>query len=154
MRMTRLHAPTLKEVPKDAEVVSHRLLLRGGYIRKVAAGIYDFLPLALRVLHKIKRIIREEMERGGPFLFAVAGKYQRHVAGGNFHHRDLADAFRAKADFEAPVPVFQAHASRFFFEILGAEGAGNDAEKIGVGERHFLFDDERGRVVRLGGHEP
>ena len=65
MRMTRLHAPTLKEVPKDAEVVSHRLLLRGGYIRKVAAGIYDFLPLAQRVLHKIKRIIREEMERGG-----------------------------------------------------------------------------------------
>lgn len=65
MRMTRLHAPTLKETPKDAEVVSHQLLVRGGYIRKLAAGIYDFLPLAQRVLHKIGRIVREEMDRAG-----------------------------------------------------------------------------------------
>ncbi|MCA9544356.1 MAG: proline--tRNA ligase, partial [Myxococcales bacterium] len=65
MRMTRLHAPTLKEVPKGAEVVSHQLLVRGGYIRKLAAGIYDFLPLANRVLHKIERIVREEMDRAG-----------------------------------------------------------------------------------------
>ena len=74
MRMTRLHAPTLKEVPKDAEVVSHRLLVRGGYIRKVAAGIYDYLPLAQRVLRKIKAIICEEMDRAGAqevFLPAV-----------------------------------------------------------------------------------
>lgn len=63
MRMTRLHAPTLKDVPRDAEVISHQLLVRGGYIRKLAAGIYDFLPLAQRVLHKIRRIIREEMDR-------------------------------------------------------------------------------------------
>ncbi len=65
MRMTRLHAPTLRETPKDAEVVSHQLLVRGGYIRKLAAGIYDFLPLAQRVLHKINRIVREEMDRAG-----------------------------------------------------------------------------------------
>jgi prolyl-tRNA synthetase len=74
MRMSRLHAPTLKEVPKDAEVVSHRLLVRGGYIRKVAAGIYDYLPLAQRVLRKIKSIICEEMDRAGAqevFLPAV-----------------------------------------------------------------------------------
>ena len=74
MRLTRLHAPTLKEVPKDAEVVSHRLLVRGGYIRKVAAGIYDYLPLAQRVLRKIKSIICEEMDRAGAqevFLPAV-----------------------------------------------------------------------------------
>lgn len=65
MRMTRLHAPTLRETPKDAEVISHQLLVRGGYIRKLAAGIYDFLPLAQRVLHKINRIVREEMDRAG-----------------------------------------------------------------------------------------
>ena len=63
MRQTRLHAPTLKDDPRDAEVVSHRLLVRGGYIRKLAAGIYDFLPLATRTIHKISSIIREEMTR-------------------------------------------------------------------------------------------
>ena len=65
MRMTRLHAPTLKEDPKDAEVTSHRLLVRGGFIRKLAAGIYDFLPLGQRVLRKIQNIVREEMDRAG-----------------------------------------------------------------------------------------
>lgn len=65
MRMTRLHAPTLKETPKDAEVISHQLLVRGGYIRKLAAGIYDFLPLANRVLHKIEAVVREEMDAAG-----------------------------------------------------------------------------------------
>ena len=65
MRMTRLHAPTLKDDPNDAEVVSHRLLVRGGYIRKVAAGIYDYLPLGQRVLRKIQHIVRDEMDRAG-----------------------------------------------------------------------------------------
>ena len=60
MRMTRLHAPTLKEDPKDAEVVSHKYLVRGGYIRKLAAGIYDFLPLATRTIHKIANIVRDQ----------------------------------------------------------------------------------------------
>jgi prolyl-tRNA synthetase len=74
MRMTRLHAPTLKEDPKDAEVVSHKYLVRGGYIRKLAAGIYDFLPLATRTIHKIANIVRDEMSRAGAqevFLPAV-----------------------------------------------------------------------------------
>lgn len=74
MRMTRLHAPTLKEEPKDADVVSHKYLVRGGYIRKLAAGIYDFLPLATRTIHKIANIIREELSRAGAqevFLPAV-----------------------------------------------------------------------------------
>lgn len=65
MRMSRLHAPTLKTLPKDAEIVSHQLLLRAGYIRRLAAGIYDFLPLATRVLRKVEQIIREELDRAG-----------------------------------------------------------------------------------------
>ena len=65
MRMTRLHAPTLKEVPKDTEIPSHQLLLRGGFIRRVAAGIYNFLPLGKRVLHKVETIIREELDAAG-----------------------------------------------------------------------------------------
>lgn len=65
MRSSQLHAPTLKEIPRDAEVMSHQLLVRGGYIRKVAAGIYNFLPLGHRVLMKVAQIIREEMNRAG-----------------------------------------------------------------------------------------
>ncbi|MEW5706838.1 MAG: proline--tRNA ligase [Actinomycetota bacterium] len=63
MRFSILFTPTLKESPAEAEVVSHKLLLRAGMIRKVAAGIYAFLPLGLRVLRKIENIIREEMDR-------------------------------------------------------------------------------------------
>lgn len=55
--------PTLRDVPKDAQTLSHQLLLRAGYIRQVSAGIYSYLPLANRVLEKIKRVIREELER-------------------------------------------------------------------------------------------
>lgn len=65
MRSSQLHAPTLKEVPRDAEVVSHQLLVRGGYIRRVAAGVYNFLPLGHRVLMKVAQIVREEMNRSG-----------------------------------------------------------------------------------------
>src|SRR5512138_1024337 len=57
--------PTTKETPADAEVVSHRLMLRAGLIRKVASGIYDYLPAGLRVLRKVERVIREEMDRAG-----------------------------------------------------------------------------------------
>ena len=65
MKMSRLLAPTLREDPGEAEVPSHRLMLRAGMIRKLAAGVYDILPLGLRVLHKVSNIIREEMNRSG-----------------------------------------------------------------------------------------
>lgn len=65
MRYSALHAPTLKQDPADAEVASHRLLVRGGFIRQVARGIYDILPLGLRSLRKIERIIRDELDRAG-----------------------------------------------------------------------------------------
>ncbi len=65
MRMSSLFVPTLKEAPKEAEVPSHQLLIRGGFIRKVAAGVYSFLPLGVRSLRKIEAIVREEMTRAG-----------------------------------------------------------------------------------------
>lgn len=65
VRMSRLYAPTLKEDPAEAELASHRLLLRAGMIRKAAAGVYTFLPLGWRSLHKIETIVREEMDRIG-----------------------------------------------------------------------------------------
>ncbi|GAB4286374.1 MAG: proline--tRNA ligase [Coriobacteriia bacterium] len=63
--MSALYAPTLKEDPAEAEVASHRLLLRAGMIRKAAAGIYTFLPLGWRALRKVEQIVREEMDRIG-----------------------------------------------------------------------------------------
>ncbi len=65
MRTSQLFIPTLRQTPGEAEVVSHRLMLRAGMIRKVAAGIYTYLPLGLRVLKKIESIIRQEMNRAG-----------------------------------------------------------------------------------------
>jgi prolyl-tRNA synthetase len=65
MRHSQLLVPTLKETPAEAQVISHIYLLRGGFMRKLAAGIYSFLPLGLRVVEKIARIVREEMTRAG-----------------------------------------------------------------------------------------
>src|SRR5262245_30792244 len=65
MRFSRMLIPTLRESPADAEVVSHQLMIRAGMVRKVAAGIYNWLPLGLRVLRKVEKIIREEMNRAG-----------------------------------------------------------------------------------------
>jgi prolyl-tRNA synthetase len=65
MRLSKYYAPTLKEDPAEAEVVSHRLMLRAGMIRKLTSGIYTFLPTGLRALDKVARIAREEMDRAG-----------------------------------------------------------------------------------------
>jgi prolyl-tRNA synthetase len=65
MRQSTLLLPTLKEDPADADVISHRLMLRAGLIRQLASGLYTWLPLGLRVLRKVERIIREEMDRSG-----------------------------------------------------------------------------------------
>ena len=65
MRTSQLLLPTLREDPGEAETVSHRLMLRAGLIRKVAAGIYTYLPLGLRIIRKVEQIVREEMNRAG-----------------------------------------------------------------------------------------
>jgi prolyl-tRNA synthetase len=65
MKMTNLYAPTLREVPAEAEVPSHQLMLRAGMIRKAAGGVYSYLPLAWRTLRKIEQIVREEMDAKG-----------------------------------------------------------------------------------------
>ena len=65
MRLSRFHLATVKEVPADAEIVSHQLMLRAGMIRKLAAGIYTWSPLGLRVLRKVEAVVREEMNRAG-----------------------------------------------------------------------------------------
>ena len=65
MLFSKLLIPTLKDAPQEAEVISHKLMLRAGMIRKVASGIYTWLPLGLKVLKKIENIVREEMDSSG-----------------------------------------------------------------------------------------
>ncbi len=65
MRLSRYYVPTLKEDPADAEVMSHKLLMRAGMIRKLTSGIYNYLPMGLRSINKVAKIVREEMDRAG-----------------------------------------------------------------------------------------
>ena len=87
MRWTQALIPTLKETPAEAEILSHKLLLRAGLIRKLAGGLYTFLPLGLRALRKVERIVREEMDRAGalevlmpalqpPEIWQQSGRYE------------------------------------------------------------------------------
>jgi len=71
MRLSQFHLHTTKETPSDAELTSHRLMLRAGMIRKLASGLYTWSPLGLRVLRKVERIVREEMERAGAVEFQI-----------------------------------------------------------------------------------
>ena len=65
MLFSKMFIPTVKEDPKEAEVISHKLMLRAGFIRRLSSGIYTWLPLGLRTLRKVERIIREEMNKKG-----------------------------------------------------------------------------------------
>src|SRR3989475_2806545 len=100
MRWTQTFIPTLKETPAEAEITSHKLLLRAGLVRKLTGGLYTFLPLGLRAMRKIERIVREEMDRAGalevlmpalqpPDIWQQSGRYAT-LADVLFHVRDRA----------------------------------------------------------------
>src|SRR5204863_5804903 len=87
MRWTQTLIPTLKETPAEAEIISHKLLLRAGLLRKLTGGLYTFLPLGLRALRKVEQIVREEMNRAGalevlmpalqpPEIWQKSGRYE------------------------------------------------------------------------------
>src|SRR5436190_12542592 len=87
MKWTQTFIPTLKETPAEAEIVSHKLLLRAGLIRKLTGGLYTFLPLGLRALRKVEEIVRDEMNRAGaievlmptlqpPDIWQQSGRYE------------------------------------------------------------------------------
>ena len=69
MKMSKMFMPTLREVPADAEITSHQLMLRAGMIRKMASGVYNQLPMGIRVFNKIQDIIREELNKKGIQIF-------------------------------------------------------------------------------------
>src|SRR2546423_15655847 len=88
MRLSRYFLPTLRDTPKEAEIVSHRLMLRAGMIRQEAAGIYAFLPLGHRVLRKVCRIVREEQDRAGAIEMLMPTLQPAELWRGSGGHRD------------------------------------------------------------------
>jgi len=119
MRVSRFLLSTVRETPAEAETVSHRLMLRAGMIRKLAAGVYNWLPLGLKVLRKVERIVREEMNRAGaqevlmpavqpaelwqesgrwdqygPELLRIKDRHQRDFCFGPTHEEVITDLIR------------------------------------------------------------
>ncbi|MEW4369919.1 proline--tRNA ligase [Paenibacillus kandeliae] len=134
MRQSQLLGHTWRENPGDAEVASHRLLLRAGYIRQVAAGIYTHLPLAQRVLHQVEQIIREELDQAGvqelhlpvlnptelwqesgrydtygSKLMRIADRHGRHFVLGPTHEEVITDLIRSeiRSYRQLPLKVYQ-----------------------------------------------
>ena len=120
MRLSRYFLPVLKETPAEAQIVSHRLMLRAGMIRQEAAGIYAWLPLGLRVLNKVEQIVREEMDRAGavellmptlqladlwresgrydaygPEMLRILDRHERELLYGPTNEEMVTDIFRA-----------------------------------------------------------
>src|SRR5690349_8427861 len=79
MKWSESFIPTLRELPSDAEFKSHQLLLRAGFIRQLGAGIYSYLPLAQRVMERISRIVREEMDRIGAQEFYLPALHPAEI---------------------------------------------------------------------------
>ena len=105
MRLTRYFLPILKETPKEAEIVSHRLMLRAGMLRQEAAGIYAWLPLGHRVLKKIEQIVREEQDRAGAIELLMPTL-------------QLADLWRESGRYDAYGPEMLRIADRHKRELL------------------------------------
>lgn len=130
MRQSQLLLPTMKEDPADADVVSHKLMLRAGLVRQVASGMYTWLPTGLRVLRKIERIIREEMnisgaqevmmpvvqpaelwqdsgrwEKMGPELTRLQDRHERDFCLGPTHEEVITDLFRREIHSYKQLPV-------------------------------------------------
>ncbi len=130
MRLSQFPLATLKETPADAEVISHQLMLRAGLIRRLAAGLYTWLPLGLKVLRKVERIVREEMDRSGalellmpaiqpaelwqesgrwdhygPELLRLRDRHQREFCFGPTHEEVITDLARRELRSYKQLPV-------------------------------------------------
>ena len=98
MRLTRYFLPLLKETPTEAQIVSHRLMLRAGMLRQEAAGIYAWLPLGFRVLKKVERIVREEMDRAGAVELLKVARQRPGM-------EDIANGLDATDEDDSPLEV-------------------------------------------------
>ena len=130
MRMSQMHLKTLREVPTEAEIPSHILMLRAGMIRKLVSGVYGFMPLGTRVLHKVEQIVREEMDakgaqeiltsavqpaelwqesgrwwKYGPELWRLKDRNGRDFCLGPTHEEIFTDIVRSEIDSYKQLPI-------------------------------------------------
>ena len=168
MLFSKLLLPTLKEAPQEAEVVSHQLMLRAGMIRKVASGIYSWLPLGLKVLKKIENIVREEMdasgaqevfmpmvqpkelweetsrwEKMGPELLRIKDRHERDFCLGPTHEEVITDIIRTnvKSYKELPLNIYQIQ-TKFRDEVRPRYGIMRGREFLMKDAYSFNIDEE------------
>ncbi|HYL00322.1 MAG TPA: proline--tRNA ligase [Steroidobacteraceae bacterium] len=168
MRLSQYPINTLKETPAEAEVVSHQLMLRAGLIRRLAAGLYSWLPLGLRVLQKVERIIREEMNRAGAFelvmpviqpaelwqesrrwteygpeLLRIKDRHQRDFVAGPTHEEVITDIVRRELKSYRQLPVnFYQIQTKFRDEVRPRFGVMRAREFIMKDAYSFHLDEE------------
>ncbi|KQT82739.1 proline--tRNA ligase [Aurantimonas sp. Leaf443] len=173
MRLSRYFLPILKETPKEAEIVSHRLMLRSGMIRQQAAGIYSFLPLGKRVLDKVCRIVREEQDRSGAVellmptiqsadLWRESGRYDDYgkemLRIEDRHERDLlfgptneemvTDIFRSSVRSYKDLPLNLYHIQwKFRDEVRPRFGVMRSREFLMKDAYSFDIDQESARIA-------
>ena len=168
MLFSKLLLPTLKDAPQEAEVVSHKLMLRAGMIKKVASGIYTWLPLGLKVLKKIENIVREEMdasgaqevfmpmvqpkelwdetkrwEKMGPELLRVQDRHERDFCLGPTHEEVITDIIRdnVKSYKELPLNIYQIQ-TKFRDEVRPRYGIMRGREFLMKDSYSFNIDEE------------
>ena len=168
MLFSKLLIPTLKEAPQEAEIVSHKLMLRAGMIRKVASGIYTWLPLGLKVLKKIENIVREEMdasgaqevfmpmvqprelweetnrwEKMGPELLRIKDRNDRDFCLGPTHEEVITDIIRdnVKSYKELPLNIYQIQ-TKFRDEVRPRYGIMRGREFLMKDSYSFNNDEE------------
>ena len=168
MKTSNYHLITLKETPGDAEIISHQLMLRAGLIKRVAAGIYSWMPLGLKVLRKVEQIVREEMNRSGamellmpafqpaelwkesgrwdqfgPELLRIKDRHDRDACIGPTHEEVISDIFRRdiKSYKQLPVNFYQIQ-TKFRDEIRPRFGVMRSREFIMKDAYSFDLDQE------------
>ena len=168
MQFSKILLPTLKDAPQEAEVISHKLMLRAGMIRKVASGIYTWLPLGLKVLRKIENIVREEMDASGaqevfmpmvqprelweetkrwdkmgPELLRIKDRHDRDFCLGPTHEEVITDVIRStvKSYKELPLNIYQIQ-TKFRDEVRPRYGIMRGREFLMKDSYSFNIDEE------------
>jgi len=167
MRLSKYPINTLKEIPAEAELISHQLMLRAGLIRRLAAGLYSWLPIGLRVLQKVERIVREEMNRAGaleivmpviqpaelwqesgrwqaygPELLRISDRHKRDFVAGPTHEEVVTDIARRELKSYRQLPVnFYQIQTKFRDEIRPRFGVMRAREFIMKDAYSFHIDE-------------
>src|SRR5437879_6480769 len=168
MRLSQYPLNTMKETPAEAEVVSHQLMLRAGLIRRLATGLYSWLPMGLKVLQKVERIIREEMNRAGAFelvmpviqpaelwqesgrwreygpeLLRIKDRHERDFVAGPTHEEVITDIVRRELQSYRQLPVnFYQIQTKFRDEVRPRFGVMRAREFIMKDAYSFHLDEE------------